>query len=148
MAVLGYAARKKHRERHNAGSEQSDKDHMRTRLWNYAYGSGQKNHKHGVVAYPPVDVDVLETDAKDQEHAEGPGENYRKVLADNMVPEVFLYKVIGSEYENDKYDYTESREKHIHPILTEKVYMEGLAFRFVMVPAVTVVMHVSGMVLM
>ena len=105
MAVLGYAAGKKHRERHDPGSEQSDKDKMRTRFRNDAYGSGQKYHKHGVVTYPSVYVNILEADSQNQKHTEGPGKYDRKVLAYNMVPEMILDKMIGCEYKDDEHDY-------------------------------------------
>ena len=159
VTVLGYAAGKKHRERNDACCEQSDEDHMRTRFRNYAYGSGQKDHKHGVVTYPPVDVNVLKSDSQDKKHTEGPGEYDRKVPADNMVPEMFFHEMVRCEYKDNEHDDAKSCKENVHPVLTEEVYMEGsffrlvlvvslvMMFRFVMMLAVAVIVHMSGMMI-
>ena len=97
---------------------------MRAGLRDDAYQSRQKDHESGIVADPPVDVDMLKTDSKNEKDAECPCEYGREMLLYNMVPEMFLYKMIGSKEQDKKYDYTQAGKEDVHPVFAEEVYVE------------------------
>ena len=124
VPVLRDAAGKKNRERNNAGGKQCHEYHVWPGLRDNAYECRKKDHEHGIIADPLVDVDVLKAYANDKKDSECPCEYGRKMLFHNMVPQMLFYKMVRCEkqYEED-YD-AESGKKDVHPVFTEEVDVE------------------------
>ena len=125
MAVLGDTACKQYGERDGSCCKEGYKYHMRARLRDDTYCCGKKNHKYCIVADPSVDVNVLKSHAKEKQYSEGPCKYGRQMLSDDMVPEVFLYEMVGSKDKDQQDDYTEPGKEHIHPLFVKKVDLEG-----------------------
>ena len=98
---------------------------MRTGFRNDADKGCQQYHEYGVVADPLFDVDILQSYTHDQQDSESPSEYRRKVSFDDMVPEVILYEMVGSEQKDEKHDDAEAGEQYVHPVFAEEVDGEG-----------------------
>ncbi len=131
MAVLGDAACDEDRERNDTGGVEGHEDEMRTGLWDYADQGREEDHQGDIIADPVFDVDILETDAEDEKHAECPCENCWQVLLDNMVPEVVLNEVVRSEEEHEEDNHTEAGEEDIHPVFAQEVDVESAGIMFI-----------------
>ena len=94
---------------------------MRARLRNDPDQSRKQDHKGGIVADPSVDLDMLQTYSDDQQHTEGPCEYGRHMPADNMIPQMFIHKMVGRKQKNQQHNDTQSRKKHIHPVLRQQI---------------------------
>mgnify|MGYP006967176648 CR=1 FL=1 len=104
MTVLGDAACQQYRERHDSGRIEGYEDHVRTRFRDYADQCCQQYHEYCIAADPSVNVDILEHYAQKQENTEGPCKDCRQMSADNMIPQMFFDKMIGTKKENEKHD--------------------------------------------
>ena len=124
VTVLGYAAGKKDWERNDSSRKQGHEYHVRSGLWNDADQGRKKDHEDGVVAYPPVDVDILKANSENEKHSECPCEYGREMFLYNMAPEMFFDKMVRGKEQDEKHDDTESCEKYIHPVFAEEVYVE------------------------
>lgn len=117
MAVLRYAAGKKHGERYDSRSEQCHENEVRTRLRNDSYHGCKKDHEHRVVADPVLDVNILEGNAEHQQDAECPCKYSRQMLLYDMIPKVSFNKMIRAEYEHEKNYHAQRGKQDIHPVL-------------------------------
>ncbi len=86
VTVLGDAACDKDREWHDAGGVEGYEDKMRTGLGNYADKGCEQDHQDHIVAYPVLYINELQAYAEYKEDTEGPSENRREMLADNVSP--------------------------------------------------------------
>ena len=122
MSVLRYGTCEKDRERNNPGSEESDEDHVRSRLRYDADKGGKDDHEHGIVADPMVDIDELKSDSKHDKYTERPCKYGRQMLFDYMFPKMSFNEMVGSEEKHEQHNYAEAGEQHVHPILVQQVY--------------------------
>ena len=127
MSVLRYRAGKEHRERYDSCSEESYEYEVRTRLRNYAYQRCQEDHQGSIVADPSVDLHILQDKTEHQQDSESPCKYYRKMLLDDMLPEVFLNEMVGSKKEDQQDDHAQSGKQDIHPVLAQQIYMVAMS---------------------
>ena len=121
MTVLRNAACKKNREWYNSCSKKCHENYMWTRFRNDTYQSCQKNHQSGVVTYPGLYIHVLQTDADNEQNPESPDEDSRQMFLDDVAPDMFFYKMIGTKQHDKQHDDTQSSKKHIHPVFAEQI---------------------------
>ena len=86
MTVLRDTAGDQHGCRNDAGCEESDEDQVRPRLGDDADERGEHDHQRDIVADPVVDIDEFRDDAQQNEHAEGPCEDFQRVARNHVGP--------------------------------------------------------------
>ncbi len=131
MTVLGDGAREQDREGHDARREQGHKDEVRTRLRDDAHSRRKQDHQNCIVAYPVLNINELQPDTEYQQHPESPRENRRQMLPDDVVPEVFLHKMVRGEQQHKQHNHAQPRKQHIHPALAQQVYRKSFIYRAV-----------------
>lgn len=96
MTVLRDGTGQQHREGDNTRGKQGDEQQMWSRLGNDAHQNGQQNHPWDVFANQLLQVEIVKPDLDDKQRTEGPKEDAKEMLADDVLPQVFLDKVLGS----------------------------------------------------
>ena len=125
MTVLGDAACEEDWHRNNSCGIESHEDHVWAGLRDDADGCCQEDHQDGVVADPMVDIDILQSHAKDEKNSESPCEYHWKMLLYDVVPEMLVDEMVGSEQQYEQHDHAKTCEQHVHPIFAQQVDMEG-----------------------
>lgn len=121
MSVLRNGTCQKDRERYDSSSKKSYEDHVRTGLRNDSDKGRKYDHQGCIVADPMLYVDMLKSESENNKDSEGPCECSRKMLLDDMLPEVLFYKVVRGEKQDEQHDYAETCKQHVHPVLAEEI---------------------------
>ena len=77
---------------------------------------------------PGAEVDELHSYAKSRQHAQGPEEYSKEMLAYDMVPEMVLDEVVRSENQDQQEHSSQDREEYVHPIFAEQADSFGNGF--------------------
>ena len=125
MTVLGDAACEEDWHRNNSCGIESHEDHVWAGLRDDADGCCQEDHQDGVVADPMVDINVLKGNAEYKQHTESPCEYHWQMLLYDVVPEMLVDEMVGSEQQYEQHDDAQPCKQHVHPIFAQQVDVEG-----------------------
>ena len=143
MSVLRNGTCQKDRERYDSSSKKSYEDHVRTGLRNDSDKGRKYDHQGCIVADPMLYVDMLKSESENNKDSEGPCECSRKMLLDDMLPEVLFYKVVRGEKQDEQHDYAETCKQHVHPVLAKKVDAMMMLMHVGLLMYVGLVVHVN-----
>jgi len=114
VAVLDGGARREDAEGNGPGGEEGHEDQVGPRRGDDAHEGRREKHEPAVFGHQGFEVEKVLHHGDGGEGAEGPEEDARHVLADHVVPEVLVEKMIGDNTYADK-----SEENNVYRYGTE-----------------------------
>ena len=121
MAFLDNGIGQQDRERNHPRGKERNKDQVGSRFRDQAHRNGQQDHPAGIPADPRLQVDKMEQQPDSQEHPEGPGEDGRQMVADDMVPQMLFHEMIRTKQKHPHDNQAQGGEQPVEPDFIEKV---------------------------